>query len=98
MYKYLGGGQTKGPYDQLNLVLTPSSRNHLSLSLSLPTSPRDLAISAQIISNAEAAEDSSMGLINGHKAQTFGRLNITSWPKLCFRSWALRWNNPLATF
>ena len=26
------------------------------------------------------------------------KITITSWPKLCFSSWALKWNDPLAIF
>lgn len=37
-------------------------------------------------------------LTNGHKVWTSSRLKRTSWPKLCYSSWALRCNDPLAAF
>lgn len=51
-----------------------------------------------ITSNPEATEDSSLDLTNGHRIWTSGRLKLGSWLKLYFSSWALKWNDSVATY
>ena len=83
----------------IEFSLNPNSRNSVSLSVYIPQRPSPPPPShthnqqplKQLRTRVQTPDLS-------HMVPNSGRLKIASWLKLCFSSWAPRWNDPLATF